>query len=164
MTELFDSISQALANPQQRHAMIVHMPVAISVLGVVTLIVLAIVRGRSNPVRWLAAGMYFIAAVTAYMAKLSGFEASMMVEVFSPAFQDDLKHHKQLAENLPIAMLTQAILISLTALPKKKVRITMLVLSLVMSLWLAVWVAQTAHHGGEMVYVHGAAVVQDHAP
>lgn len=157
LSQLPDAISQAFANPQQKHAMLVHLPVAISLLGVIMLLVLTGLRGRSHPVRWLTAGMYLIAAITSFLAKQSGFEASLMVDVLSPEYIAQLNHHKQLAENLPLAMFIQSILIAFTALSIKKIRITMLILSFIMSLWLALWVAQTAHHGGSLVYVHGAA-------
>ncbi len=157
MSELIDGLDQTLANPQQMHAMLVHFPVAIGVIGLITLIALAITRGRSNGLRWLAAGLYFAGGVTAYLAMRYGFQAAQMVEVLTPAYMVDYNRHQELAENLWYALIGQSVVIGLTAIRRKAVRITLLAASIGLAVWLSGWIALTAHQGGKLVYVHGAA-------
>jgi uncharacterized membrane protein len=160
MIPSYTSVLEALNDPQRYHAMLVHLPVAIGVLGVVMLIGLMISGGRSAALRWTTVAVYVIGAVVAFLAAEAGEAAhhEMDSAMMTTAAIDAMAEHEELGEKLWMVMLIPAALVAATSVRVKAVRGGALVLACVGGLFAGGWVALTGHYGGELVYMHGAGV------
>jgi len=160
-TELVQSMFEALRHPQQKHAMVVHFPIAISVLGLLGLVALAVKAGRPGALRWGCVGVYLLGAVLAYVAEESGEAAMDRLDtvVMSEAALEHLEAHEEMGGWVWIILLTTAALIALTAVhTKKTLRLSVLTLAVLSGVIAAGYIAVTAHHGGTMVYQHGVGI------
>lgn len=164
--ELKDML-ESLQVPQTRHAVLVHLPVVVSMLAVVLALVAAVLR-RNQTLRWLAAIAFAVVLGSAFLATNSGELAEgAMGEVSQRAHR--LAHeHEELAEKVWMFALGGLVLGGLAFVAKPK--------------WLGhagAWgavlvgiagagqVANTAHHGGKLVYRLGVGTpnpVQDEKP
>ena len=72
---------------------------------------------------------------------------------------DELEAHSSMGEKVWMFMAATGVLVALAAIPKKAVRVTMLVLAVLAATANAGWIAVTADHGGRhMVYKYGVGV------
>ena len=151
---------ESLSDPAQRHAMLAHLPIAISVLGVLLAIALLIRAGRSPALRWILVSFYGLGALLSYLAQKAGGEAHHKLDVVGMTQQAThlFEEHAQLGSKLWMAMLACAVLALLTLFKHKAVRWTTSSLVLIATLATAMMVAEVAHHGGQMVYDQGVGV------
>jgi uncharacterized membrane protein len=161
--ELFRSILESLSVPQTRHAAMVHLPIALSMLGPVMLLVLLIKGKSAGSFRTLAVMFFVLAMVTSFMAERSGHAAADDSTVdrdvtLSEAASDTLVEHRDMAERVAWLFAGTAVLTLLSAMPMKSVRIVTTLLALGLSIFTLGWVAGTAHLGGELVYEHGVGI------
>ncbi len=159
MPNLITQILQDTSRPNEWHAMVVHFPVVISVLGVGLALLLLVTLGRSHWVRWLTVALYAVGVVAALTAMDAGHDAAEHIHAMhvklSPQAAAMLRQHAEMGKKVWIFMALTTVLAALTAIPKKPVRITLVVLALVASLSTAGWVAVTGHYGGTLVYQYG---------
>jgi uncharacterized membrane protein len=161
--ELFHSILEAMSNPQMRHAAMVHLPIAMSMIGPVVLFAL-LVKGKSaGAFRWLAVVFFVVATVSSVMAERSGHAAAdastLEVDIaLSDAAADALIEHREMAERVAWLFAGTTLLTFVSMIPWRLLRVSTTLLALGLSLYTFVWVAGTAHHGGELVYEHGVGV------
>lgn len=144
---------------QQLHAAIVHLPIAVAVLGVLLIVGLLLSGGKSAGLRWISVLIYLLGAGAAFLAVQSG-EASvgeLSLPLQEPA-QAVLHRHEELAEPLWIGMLVMAALTAMSAAKSTGLRVMVLTLALLGSISLAGWVGYTGHQGGRLVYEFGVGV------
>lgn len=158
-----ESMLEAFKDPQMRHAAIVHLPVALSLLALIPAAGSVLFLGRRASLRATTVGAYLLLLVAALIAVNSGGDAEHAVDgPLSPAVHETIEEHEEMAEAVWVFALGTAVLAGAGFLPGKGVRPACAFLALGAGLASAGWVAQTAHHGGTLVYGHRI-VVPAHA-
>ncbi len=160
MSDLLHSMADASNNAAARHAMMVHLPIAISLLGVPLVIALLLSGGRAKALRWMTFALFVIGAVGAFAAERSGEDAYARLDTarMTEAALDTLNRHESMGEKVWLLMGAAAALSLVTAVKAKAWRWAALVLLLAVSLAGAGWTAVTAHDGGQLVYEQGVGV------
>ncbi len=150
------SIWETLSDPSMVHAAVVHLPIALSVVGI-PLVYLCAVSTRDNEVlRWVTVGCYALAALTAVIAMQSGEGAMGKAPAqLSKEVWDQIQYHEALGEKVWILGTVTAVLVALGAIKIRPVQRTVMTLALLASLGMGAWVAITGHHGGMLVYEYG---------
>ncbi|MFO0874619.1 MAG: c-type cytochrome domain-containing protein [Phycisphaerales bacterium] len=155
---LIDEMRSALANPSTRHAMLVHFPVAMSSIGIVVAFAAALWRKR-RAARVVAIAWFAALAVAAFLAKQSG---GLAEGALSPRLPDDafirVDLHEEMGELIWLFAAGTAALFAVSLVRDRIVRFLALVLAIAAAVFCAGWTAVTAHHGGALVYTHGAGV------
>lgn len=160
MFENFSRMLESMNDPQMWHAISVHFPVVMAILGIPLLLISAL-RPRSHLARWLAIGAYLLLFLSVLNAVSSGEDAEgALSPVLSTATFDRVHDHEEMALQLRFVSFAVLLLVVLTLIPKKPLRTTMSVLSLLAALVCAGWVSVTGHLGGELVYEHGAGITR----
>lgn len=150
------ALIEALKDPQMRHAIMVHMPIALSMLGVLLAIVSLILGGRSRALAWTTTVAYVLLAGSAYLAMLSGEDAHDVLNIATPAVNELVNEHEEMAEWVWIFAAVIAVILVVASVTKEKVRAGAAAVALIGGLFTAGWVSLTADHGGRLVYEHGA--------
>lgn len=164
--ELFNSIRESMNDPQRWHAVTVHLPIVMGLLGLpllVALWVLIVARARqaAPALRWVTVAFYVLATISSIIAERSGHDAvdSSLADVI---ITDDaalaLDAHREMAERVWLFFAGTALLTAATALGKRPVQIGIATLAVGASVATMGWISVTAHYGGELVYVHGVGV------
>ena len=153
MREMID----ALNNPSMFHAIVVHTPIALATLGVPLIILMALVQRDKHTIRSLTLLAYGLLVVSALAAVNSGNEA---MEALPPTQSAEVaalvQQHGDMAEWVAWMAGVTAIFIALSYVSVPKLRIAAVVLALISGAATAGWLSFTAHHGGMLVYKHGA--------
>lgn len=145
-------------NPAIWHAINVHMPIVLAVLGLPAVIVVAITRGRSRTLRWGVVLFYAAVALSAWYAARTGMAAKSELGTLTQAAAERINFHQKMAEKVWMLAAVTAVILLLANIPRRWARQTFVTLSLVFSVVTAVWIAVTAHSGGVAVYEHGLGV------
>ncbi len=153
----------AWGDPQMRHAMVVHFPIVLSLVGLPFALLAALChsKDRARPIRWVTLIAYLMLAVSLYVAQESGDEAEHAVGSLSETGHEELEEHEEHGLNLwwwPAAICVVA---GVGFVHRPSVRITSAWLVVVAGALVAQRVAHTAVHGGRLVYEHGAAGTSD---
>lgn len=144
-----------LRNPAILHAMAVHFPVALSVLGVPVAFAALIARRRHAPL-WLTALLYALLAVAAFAAVQTGEGARERAPATLPEEVWGLiDEHEELGEKIWMAALATAVAALLAFVPYPNFSAAMRVLAVAGSLTVLGMAGLTAHRGGALVYEHG---------
>lgn len=155
-------ILEMLSDPHARHAMLVHFPIVLGVLGIIPLIVLAVTRFKSQTLKIVAISCYLLMSAGAGLAASAGEEAVEHVEDVKPGLteveHDAVEEHEELGEGGWMWPLIPVVLIGATFFKDKRVRLGGGALAIIASVGVAGWVGLTAHSGGTLVYVHGLGV------
>jgi uncharacterized membrane protein len=144
-------------DPAMRHAMVVHFPIVLSIVGIPFAVGAALVKDKREAIRWAALAIYLALAVSAFVASNSGENAKDAVEGSLHDEAQALVHeHDELGEKVwPLATAVCALLcVGLVRNPKLRLPSTWLAVA--GGLFVAGWVANTADHGGRLVYEYGA--------
>jgi uncharacterized membrane protein len=158
--EFIQSILETRLNPHQQHAMWVHLPIAIAVVGAAGLLAFTLTAGRLGLLRWCCVFLYgagfLIAQVTARLgaAAMQNLDPSVMTD----AALEHLEAHESMGERVPMLLGVTAVLVLLTAIPNGWTRLLFLSTSLIAGVGALGWVTVTAHYGGTMVYRFGVGV------
>lgn len=143
-------------DPQTRHAMVVHLPIALSMLGVLAVLACLLSAGRNATLRWVAVAVYALMVVGLFAALNSGEAAENNLQrQMLPAAQQHLEEHEKMADKTWWIAGSVLVLLLVSNLKHKTARIGSLCLALLVSLFGSLWVGRTAHHGGAMVYQFG---------
>ena len=156
----------SFADPHARHALLVHLPIVFGVLGIVPCLVFAVSGFKSKVGRVVCIAWFAAASAGAGLAAGAGEEAVEGVEggAISAVEKAAIHEHEELGEGGWMWPLIPALLIGMTLVPKKQVRVGAGVLAAAASVGVAVWIAQTAHLGGRLVYVYGLGVPERGTP
>ncbi|MHC4414453.1 MAG: c-type cytochrome domain-containing protein [Planctomycetota bacterium] len=153
MNHFFDAWNE----PATRHAMIVHFPVVLSIVGIPFAVVAALMRHRDRAIRWAALALYLALAASGLVARNSGHHAQ---DAISGSLDDDaqavLDVHDSLGHKVWLIGAGICVLLGVSFVPNAKLRLPSAWLAVAGSLFAAGWVANTADHGGRLVYEHGA--------
>lgn len=149
-------------DPHARHAMLVHWPVVLGLLGPAAVIATAFAGRKNFTVKLLALLVFLGASGGAWMASRAGHEAAEGVAAYGISQGEDaaLEAHEDLARGGWKWPLFPAACMALTLIPVRIpfARVLLVGLALLSSVGVAWWVASTAHLGGELVYRYGLGV------
>jgi uncharacterized membrane protein len=158
----YHHVRLAFGNPNQLHAIIIHLPIAIGMVGVLFAIVVAVTGGLSRGVCWACALLFAVGAGGGYLAAWAGGRAADHVMNAGPMLSDRaqaiLGDHRELGEKVWIFMAVSAVLACATAIRHRGLRLSAIILLLASSVLTAGWVACTADRGGTLVYEQGVGV------
>ena len=98
LPDVIHAMLESLSDPQRKHALMVHLPIAISVLGLLGLLVLAVSAGRLAGLRWVCVAVYLLGAALAWQAEETGEEAMDRLDtaVMTPEALEHLEAHEEL--------------------------------------------------------------------
>ncbi len=153
--QFITDFQQTWADPQLRHAMLVHWPIVLSVLSIFFVLLMAFNGARSFLLRTFALLICAGVMAAGYIAVQSGDNADHSVKVDPGPARDMLHEHEELAEKVPYFGAVCTFLILCTFIPKPVIRKSAAWLAVLSCLGTAGWVANTAHFGGHLVYEHG---------
>jgi uncharacterized membrane protein len=158
VTELFENIRLSLADPQTRHAMLVHFPIAFSVLAIpFTLVLPFLYRRRALAYRLLLATAIFATGVIAWQSGEAGEAAESLARVnLNEAGVALLEDHHDDGERIPLLLTAIAAMILVSAIPRPLVRSGAGILAFALTLATVVWTMHVANQGGKLVYWFGA--------
>ena len=140
-----------------RHAMVVHFPIVLSIVGIPVAVAAAVAARNARAMRWSALVLYVALALTGMLARNSGHDAEDAVH---GSLDDDAQHlleeHEELGHNLWMFGAAVAVLVGVSFANNRKLRLPSSWLAVAAALAAAGWIANTADHGGRLVYEHGA--------
>ncbi len=155
MTEFLEGLRQSLADPVTRHAMLVHFPIAVSLLAIPFAAALPFIAGRpATAYRIVLVNVLFLTAVVAWRASEAGEAAEPIVEarLRSEDARRLLHDHAERGELVPSLMAVTAGLVGCTLIPRRGVRLAAGLAATAGSLGTAAVVALAAHDGGRLVH------------
>lgn len=166
---MLQEITNALADPHARHAIMVHWPIVLMPVALALLVWFAATRRKMKTVGIAAVVALLGAMAGAGLAAGAGEEAYERVEDLSPplntAEKQALERHESLGEGAWIWPLGCAAIAACTLLPRPtKAGHALLALAIIATLAVTARFAWTAHTGGELVYTHGLGVPSRAAP
>ncbi len=161
----FPSIQEIIEtynDPQQMHAMSVHLPIAITILALVFLLLLAVKFRKSMGLRLAIQSLYLVGAAIAFFTAQAGISAHNQIQNakigLTKAAQDIMYTHEELGEYVWLALLIPGLVTGLLSIKKKGWFAPALVLSLIFATASLAYVGVVAHYGGRLVYEHGVGV------
>lgn len=160
MSEFLESMRHTFNDPVTRHAMLVHFPIVLSIVLVPFIVALPFLSpGKSKAYRIILAASVFATAVITWQAGEAGESAEPIVQarLKSEAATNVLTSHATWGERIPLFLAGTSILVGLTLVPLRSIRVAASLASIAAILGCVVAVAVVAHEGGQLVYRHGAA-------
>lgn len=155
--ELLEATRETWSNPNMRHAAIVHVPIALAILGVLLAIASACAGGRNLTLRWVTIITYLLLVGAVFAASQSGELAEDALKANLASQARDLIHEHQVnGEKLWLFAAGTTVILLLANIPKPALRIAASWLGVLAGLATAGWVANTARFGGAAVYEYGA--------
>jgi uncharacterized membrane protein len=158
---------ESWADPHARHAMLVHTPIVLAMLGVPLVIAAAVLTGRSEGLarflRTLALAAFIVASGGALVAAQAGHAAADALQSHHPpllpAEESAIAIHRSRGSIAWIWPLIPAALLGLAQCGNRgRSSAPWCVLAVVASLGVATWYGVIAHAGGRLVYRHGLGV------
>ena len=157
----FSLLTEAWNDPSARHAMLVHFPVALALLGALLLIALATTGFKSRGLKTMIAVVFLLASISALLARNAGEDAEHALEeragALTIAEHDALEAHEEAGEWIWAAALTPAVLVGISLARDRRVRIVFGLLALATGLLAAERTITTAGTGGQLIWAHGLA-------
>ncbi len=160
----FTDMLETMTDPAMRHAALVHLPVALALMGLVLAVILAVVRGRSARLAALTAVVFVLLALASWAAIASGTDAKAGLGSQATQAQQLVAEHEWMARRLWILALAAAGVAGFGLIPRATARAIASALALVAGVAVVAWVALTAHQGGTLVYRHAAGVARAQPP
>lgn len=156
---MIDEFMRTWNDPNARHALLVHAPVVLGVLGVLPLVLLAIGGFRSAALKVLVVVWFALASGGAWLASEAGEDAEKALKQRTPPLtvvEDAAVHrHEELGELAWVWPLIPAGLALLTLPRSRRIQVVAGVLAIVAALGVGVQLARVGHTGGRLVYVYG---------
>ncbi len=153
----FDQFLEAWNQPAMRHAMVGHFPIVLSVIGLPFVILAAMWGRRVKSLRWIAVATYLLLVISAYVTRNAGDAAhDAIAGSLSDEAHELLEEHEDLGDNVWLLALIPTVFLGLSFVPKPKVRHPAAWLAVIGALVTAARIAETADHGGRLVYEHAA--------
>jgi len=155
-------LNQYIPSTQEAHAIAAHLPVALSVIGVVGVLAALIARTQRDALRWAVVGLYIVLAACAYISGQTGEKARLAVSgSISPTIWETIDRHEWLADRVWMFGLGTAVVMAASIAASGGLRTSMSVVTVLASLATAGWVGLTGHEGGTLVYEHGIGIPPD---
>ncbi len=147
---------EILQHPQMLHAMVVHFPVALAILGIPLVYFCALAEHARPILLRVALGGYILLALFALLAAEFGEQAMAQVPGSAgPAALAMIDNHREMAEKLWMLAAGTAAFLALSLIRFQWVRNTALALAMIASIAVGLWVAVVGHLGGTLVYQYG---------
>ena len=157
-------LSEFIPNTQELHAIAAHLPVALSMFGILFVVAALLLRTDRDVLRWVASAVYLLLAATAYIAVDTGEDSRSEVAGTVPkAIWEVIDKHEEMAEKVWMFGVATALLMAASAIAEYMPRKVIGIASLIAALATAGWVGVTGHHGGTLVYQHGIGIPFDQA-
>jgi uncharacterized membrane protein len=155
----FETLRQSLSDPNAFHAMTVHFPVALAIVGALLLVAFAAVGFRSRGVASVVVLCFLAASAGALVARSAGHAAEEALETMQPpmtiAEHDAVESHEDAGENLWIWTIVPAAFAGLTFTKRRRLRLAFGLLALASGFAATGATVYTGHLGGRLVYHHG---------
>jgi len=158
---MLSEMMQTLQDPHARHAVLVHFPIVLSLVGFLLTAVLAATRFKNQTLRWVAVACFLAGSVGAGLAAGAGEESEEQIEdtqTLTAAEEAAISRHESLGEGGWMWPLGAGALVALTAVRKRKLQIGVGIAAVAAGAAVAGWVGWTGHTGGAIVYQHGLGV------
>lgn len=150
------SMFGGLDNPHIVHALAVHVPVAMALLGVVLGLMCAVTQMKNVVLRRLAIGWYVAMAAISFATVLTGERTLDAIPGTVPVtVREAIAMHETLGENVWIAAVVTALMTVCCGAKKDGVRNTFTVLMVLACTVTATWVGITGWYGTALVYRDG---------
>lgn len=155
MNDLLEGLRQSLSDPVTRHAMLIHLPIAVAGLAIPFVAALPFIASRAAiAYRAILASIVFLTAVVAWQAGEAGEAAEPIVE--ARLRTDDarriLHDHEERGEKVAPLMAATAAMVAFTLIPRRGVRLAAGLAATAASLSTAMVVVIVAHDGGRLVH------------
>lgn len=158
------SILEAVQHPPMLHAMVVHFPIVLAMLGVPVVVLCLMFIHRGNGCRWAALAVYVLLAVSALVVVETGERARDLVpNDLGPDVWSLIEKHEEMADVLWFFGAVTAGFLAISLVKTPWVRISATIPALAAAVATAVWVSFLAHNGGLLVYHHGVGTPGVHA-
>ncbi len=155
----FEAIKESFSDPQRLHAIMVHVPIGATIIGLLLTLGVIITGSKASGLRWSTVFIYLLGTLAALWAVQTGDEAEhhLLVEPAGSALEA-LEKHEELARYFWVGLAATALLIMLSGIRVTWFKTIVLLLALVTALGSTVWVGAIGHHGGDMVFRHSIGV------
>ena len=151
-----------IPNTQELHAIAAHLPVALSMFGLLIVAAALLIKTDREVLRWVASATYLLLAGTAYIAVETGENSrSEVAGTVSKAIWEIIDDHESKAEYVWMFGVATAMLMAISALTRHTPQRVFGIATLIAALATAVWVGLTGHDGGTLVYQHGIGIPPD---
>lgn len=159
MLPSFEAIQDTFADPQRLHAIMVHLPIGLTAIGLLLTLGVILTGSKVPGLRWTTVFVYLIATLAALWTVQTGEEAEHSLPAkLTGAALESLEKHESLAEFLWIALASTAVLVMLSGIRVGWFKAVTLILALIASVGSVAWVGAIGHHGGDLVYTHQVGV------
>src|SRR3954469_23703606 len=112
-------------NPPIWHAINVHLPITLAMLGLPMLCVVAITRGRNRALRWSTFALYAVVAAAAWFAAMTGENARHALSPhITAAAAERIEFHEWMAQWVWVLAAITALLLLIANLPRRWARQT----------------------------------------
>ena len=155
MADLLESLRQSLADPITRHAMLVHFPIAVSLLAVPFVLILPFLGSRNATTFRLGLAItLFVIAVVAWQASEAGEAALPVVEARLPGqnAREVLAAHAALGERIPLLMMGTSLLVGATLIRVRWIRMGTSLLAIGAAVTTSAVVVIASDDGGRLVH------------
>jgi len=147
---------EILNSPQMIHAVAVHFPIALGILGIPLVFLCAVTQMKNVTLRWLTFACYALMAAVAFVTVITGEHAlSAVPSAVWSEVRTLAEQHQFFAENVWVFATVTALLVMLGGFKNDRLRMTFTVLAVLASVGTGVWVGVTGDLGGTLVYTHG---------
>ncbi len=144
-------------DPAMRHAMVIHFPIVLAVLGVPVLLAAAILERYRTSLRVASVVMYALLALSAFVGRGSGQDAEEAVEAsLDDAGEAILEAHESLGIWVWVFGGAVAAIAAAGFARPRALQVGAAWAAAAGGIFTAAWTANTADHGGRLVYLHGA--------
>ena len=158
---IFESMWADIQDPAIRHAIVVHLPVALAMLGPI-FVLLMIIQPKNAWLRWIAIGCYALLAATAWYATDTGKASKMAIDtLMSTEAAKVLSDHEWYADWAWKIGIAVVVVLLFTNIKKPAARNIAFVFSAIGALAITGWVSVTGHYGGTLVYQYGINTGED---
>lgn len=143
--------------PSPLHPAVVHFPIVLLLLGSVAAVAAVFIRRWQLP--GIAAALFVLGAAGAVLAvQTGGREGEVAGEI--PAIESLVDQHEEWAERTQVAAIIVALLaVAAVVITRWPMATRALGVATAVGALAAAWcVIETGHHGGQLVYRHGAGV------
>ena len=160
---MMERFLDAWADPQMRHAMLVHFPIVLSLVGIAFAVLAAVwpAKPRGRVFQWVTLATFLALTLCLYLARESGHDAEDLAGPMSEAGELEMEEHEHHGHNLWQWSAVICVVAGLGFVRHRAVHIASAWLVVVGAGLTAERIAHTADHGGRLVYVHGAAAGTD---
>ncbi len=151
----FNSLIDSLNSPPTRHAMLVHMPIVLAMVGAVLAVLAAILR-KNKTLITLAICRQLVLIGVAYATVQSGEAAFDAIgRAMTPEVTDIADEHEEMAEKVWMFGTGVLLLLALSVSIKHVWGSVCAWLAALGAVATIAWVGGTANLGGELVYLYG---------